>query len=470
MAPAEPGRYWNWYILAHVCRRWRQFLLSSPVYLGLQLLINRDSPVSDVLLHSPSLPLSIYYERDKDEQNGDDHELLPESLGDLGGVELALEQADRVQDIAILSNAEELLKFFSKMTKPAPLLETLRIESQDSRVTLPDDFLGGVAPSLRSIKIANVTPYFLSTSGLSHLDISFRGVDVNSSLQNSLLESVSSLHQLRSLVLGLWSFTEGIQAPPIQALTELSMLSEFRFLGLSPQFEAVLRRINAPALAKLNASFSDLTTITVPSLLRFVQNSPKLLNLGAIYVELSPDGGGIITCPSTLDDARIVLYSTPSEPRRTDVVNSSIAIACQLLSPVLSSANTLVVRRHWVPRPSLVSARARWIIRGVEWHAMLGAFSGASSVHVESALIPSFVSVLQESSGYGLLPNLKEFYLLFYSNDGQNPSNVLVKLEPFLNAHNTPEPVLKVLCTIIPHYREHSVLKHGRSGPKIHTL
>ncbi|KAI0267334.1 hypothetical protein BC834DRAFT_74322 [Gloeopeniophorella convolvens] len=352
------------------------------------------------------------------------------------------------------------------MTKTAPLLETLQIETQDSRVTLPDDFLGGVAPSLRSTRMTNVTPYLLATPGLTHLDISLRGVDVDNTFRDSLLENVSSLHQLRSLVLGLWSPTEGIQAPPIRTPTELPMLSNLRFLGLSPQFEAVLRRINTPALAKLDASFSDLTAITIPSLPRFVQSSPKLLTFSTIYVELSPDGGAIIACPSTLDGARIALYSTPAGSPRPDIVTSSIATACQLLSPILSSVNTLVIRRRWVPRPSLIYS-TQWVIRGLEWHAILGVFVGATSVHVESALTAAFADVLREPSGYGLLPNLKELYLLFYNNDRQNPSNVLVQLEPSLTARNTSESVLKVLCTIIPYYREYSVLKYGRSSFKI---
>ncbi|KAI0251684.1 hypothetical protein BJV78DRAFT_1209845 [Lactifluus subvellereus] len=56
---------WNlqlrWCKLAHVCRRWRYLIYRSPSHLNLHLLCTNGTPVADMLIHSPPLPLIINY-------------------------------------------------------------------------------------------------------------------------------------------------------------------------------------------------------------------------------------------------------------------------------------------------------------------------------------------------------------------------------------------------------------------------
>ena len=54
------GENW-WYKLAHVCQRWRELILGSAFYLGLSLVCTKSTPISDMLAHSPPLPLVIDY-------------------------------------------------------------------------------------------------------------------------------------------------------------------------------------------------------------------------------------------------------------------------------------------------------------------------------------------------------------------------------------------------------------------------
>ena len=54
------GENW-WYKLTHVCQRWRELILGSAFYLGLSLVCTKSTPISDMLAHSPPLPLVIDY-------------------------------------------------------------------------------------------------------------------------------------------------------------------------------------------------------------------------------------------------------------------------------------------------------------------------------------------------------------------------------------------------------------------------
>ena len=60
-----------WYKFAHVCQRWRCLILGSASHLGLCLVCAPCTPVSDMLAHSPPLPLII-------DHNHPNHELSPE--------------------------------------------------------------------------------------------------------------------------------------------------------------------------------------------------------------------------------------------------------------------------------------------------------------------------------------------------------------------------------------------------------
>jgi hypothetical protein len=88
-----------WYKLVHVCRRWWHLILSSPVRLGLHPVCTYDTPVADMLAHSPPLPLIITYL----DENRD------ASVEDEGAILLALQDRDRVRRIGLMVSARKLL-------------------------------------------------------------------------------------------------------------------------------------------------------------------------------------------------------------------------------------------------------------------------------------------------------------------------------------------------------------------------
>ncbi len=52
---------WNWHRLAHVCRTWRDIILSSSRHLNLELLCTHGTPVRKYLGYLPALPIVIYF-------------------------------------------------------------------------------------------------------------------------------------------------------------------------------------------------------------------------------------------------------------------------------------------------------------------------------------------------------------------------------------------------------------------------
>ena len=144
------GQRW-WYGIAHVCRRWRQLVLTSASHLGLCLVCTYGTPVADVLAHSPPFPIIIDY--------GDEDREVTEQ--DEEGILLALRRPRRLRHIRLWMPTSNLRKLVAVMNGEFPMLEYLYINpltSDDIGLSLPATFKG---PLLRHFSLRNVT-YSLS--------------------------------------------------------------------------------------------------------------------------------------------------------------------------------------------------------------------------------------------------------------------------------------------------------------------
>ena len=162
----EGGEQWAgerwWYRLAHVCQRWRNIILGSPSYLGLCLVCTYGTPVADMLLHSPPLPLIIDYEYDNIITAEDEKAIM-----------LALEQRDRVRRIRFDLPVLKLQKFIMAFDGEYPTLEHLILlgpyEEKREVLILPETFQ---TPHLRhlvidcSIQIPIRSPLLGTAAGL----------------------------------------------------------------------------------------------------------------------------------------------------------------------------------------------------------------------------------------------------------------------------------------------------------------
>ena len=138
----------EWIMLAHVCRRWRSVVFQSPLRLNLQLLCTRRTRARDTLDIWPPLPLII--------------RVFGRGRTGLDNINAALEHNDRVCKIQLswfTSPQLEYVTYSAAMQKPFPELTDLLLsiyKDDESGPILPDSFLGGTAPRLRSLVLDNV--------------------------------------------------------------------------------------------------------------------------------------------------------------------------------------------------------------------------------------------------------------------------------------------------------------------------
>ena len=146
----------SWQLLVHVCRRWRGLVFASPRRLNLRLWCK---PVTSVRMFLnvtsarmsldvwPALPLIIY-------GNGYAEDRVDTVIAEL-------EYSDRICQIEIYISwftTWEIEELWTAMQVPFPELTALRLVHDDSSSVpfLPDSFLCGSAPRLRSLALASI--------------------------------------------------------------------------------------------------------------------------------------------------------------------------------------------------------------------------------------------------------------------------------------------------------------------------
>src|SRR6266446_10619904 len=136
----DGGRWW--YKLAHVCQRWRNLILGSASHLRLSLVCTNGTPVANMLVHSPPLPLTVDY-HDEDGITAEDEE----------GLMLALEQRNRARHLRLSLTVGNLQKLVMAIDGEFPILEYLIVTSPmgDSTVLMLRETLQ--APRLKHLAL-----------------------------------------------------------------------------------------------------------------------------------------------------------------------------------------------------------------------------------------------------------------------------------------------------------------------------
>jgi len=153
-----------WQLLVHVCRRWRILVFASPRRLNLRLLCTPETPARDTVNIWPALPLLI---RGK----------ITSTAG-LDNIIIALGQRNRVCHVNLEGLADRQLEsILAAMQVPFPELTELTLLSPDEmQPVIPDSFLGGSAPQLRSFELKGIlfpglAQLLLSATHLVHLSL-----------------------------------------------------------------------------------------------------------------------------------------------------------------------------------------------------------------------------------------------------------------------------------------------------------
>jgi hypothetical protein len=202
-----------WFTLVHVYQRWRNFVFASSRRLGLQLVCTARTPVTKKLDVWPALPIVV-----------SQHALKPEGVQNIVA---ALKHTDRVCGINLDRISYWVLdKVLAVMQQPFPALKDLYLVSNTAESgtrKIPDSFLGGSTPHLRSLQLGG---------------IEFQG------LSNLLLSAVSLV------TLSLWSVPRFVP-PPSSTRFVFPALTRFMFQGYKQYLEDFVAQVDAPILSDI---------------------------------------------------------------------------------------------------------------------------------------------------------------------------------------------------------------------------
>jgi len=395
-----------WYTLVHVCRRWRYVVFESPRRLNLRLLCTYSTPVRETLDAWPALPIIIRKSVD------------PTSL--LAGADnilAALEHHNRVCHIDLWGVPSSLLERFATVTKePFPALTYLELWSNDESVpVLPDSFLGGSAPHLRTLYLIGI-PFpalpklLLSTNDLVNLDLSDTPHSGYISPE-AMVNCLTILIKLESLELGFRSprsRPKTNQRPPPRKRAVLPALTWFQFKGVSEYLEDFVSRIDAPLLHTIRVTMFNQLIFNISQFPRFICRAEEFEAITEAVVVLYDQSVKVTLYPQTGkgDRAMLALAISCSE---SDWQLSSLEQVCRSSLPLMFGLERLDIHedKYWGPH-------WRDDMESTQWLALFHPFIAVKDLYLSEQLALRVAHALQELARgrtTGVLPVLHNLFL-----------------------------------------------------------
>jgi hypothetical protein len=281
----------EWETLVHVCRRWRYVVFGSPHRLNLRLVCTAGTRVEETLDIWPAFPidLRVYDLQDSNEDN---------SIA-------TLELNDRICEIYVQSFAKgSFERFAASMQVPFPSLTDLSLSTFYLPLSaVPDSFLGGSAPGLRSLCLNGVTilglpNLLLSATSLIRLrleNMSHSG-HISPHVMADCLSSLGRLEELRIVFpLQYFPYQMDLRPPPLTR-TILRKLTSLSFQGMGEYLEVLFTWIDAPLheyiyIKLFNPVIFDISRISLfngrERLIQTFNQAHMRFNCGLLEVTLS---------------------------------------------------------------------------------------------------------------------------------------------------------------------------------------
>ncbi len=336
-----------WQSLVHVCRRWRCLVFGSPRHLNLQLFCAPETPARDALDVWPALPLIVR------------GYMTLSSVTD--NIIAALGQRNRVCQVYLSPIAGwQLEEVLAVMQVPFPELTelVLRLSSDDGPLpvipdsVIPDSFLGGSAPRLRSFGLSGISFPGLPNLLLSvpHL-VKLRLFDIPHSgyiSPEAMATCLSVLTSLDTFFLGFRFYfprsrsrpDRGNRHSPPMTRSILPGLSTIMFKGTSEYMDDLVARIDAPRLDELSITFYPQINFDTPHLVQFISRTPRFQEPNEAHVNLNPDAEVQLVWASDGHGSRlsVEIFCEESVPHP-----SSIAQVYPMCSPSLLTVENLLL-------------------------------------------------------------------------------------------------------------------------------
>jgi hypothetical protein len=407
--------YDGWQTLVHVCRRWRCIVFASPRRLDLKLYCTRQRLVkSETLNIWPELPIVIHANDIKSKDN------VTNIIAGLG------QHTDRVCKIYLAGHFQDsLLKEVAKIDKPFPALTSLRLFSWRQNVpVLPDSFLGGSAPRLRSLDLAGI-PYpsigKLLSSTTNLVELSLWGIPHSGYISpETIVPILSTLSRLESLQLGLKHPRSRTQRasrhPPPITRTVFSNLTFLNLSGDIEYLEDILSQIETPMLNRSSFRIFNQLVFDTPLLGHFILRTETFMRIHTACLEFHSWGVRIRLSEQGVHG---------TDPMMLNILCKPLDWQLSAVAQVLNSLSTLECLKIAVPHEDLQGE-----IEVTQWQELLHPFTSVTLMDENSArLIAPALHYLAERETEGL-PALQ--HLRLATEDWQPSGPVKEAIEKFI--------------------------------------
>ena len=386
-----------WHPLVHVCQRWRNIVFGSPLRLNLLLHCTAGRPVREKLDVWPDLPILIC-------------QYDPPTCGvTVDNILAAFEHKDRVCGIVFRHISNSLWENVSAVMQVSlPALTRLDLVSEDEAMSIvPDSFLGGSAPRLRSLHMARIPfPGFprLISHATELVNLELYGIPQSGYISpDTKVACLYTLTSLKSLHLEFKSPRPRPRGrPPPQTRSVLPALAYFSFRGVSEYLEDLVARIDAPLLGELYITFFYQLKLDIPQLVRFMNRTPNL---------------------KTHNKAQLTFFNDSAQAQFGPTKQFSMRTKCKpsdwqlsFLEQVCNSSLSLIPSLECLYICEGIDSRSGWQedIEGSQWLELLHGFMTVKSVYLSEGVVPRIVPALQElieQNQTEVLPALKGLYL-----------------------------------------------------------
>jgi hypothetical protein len=390
-----------WPTLTHVCRRWRQIVLGSPLGLRLRLYCTYGTPVLESLECWPPLPLIVNY-GGSDTPGPEDEE----------NIIAALKQSDRVSSVN-LAVTNSLLENISVISEPFSELEELVLLSRDNRqLALPSAFRSG--PRLRTLHLTRIAiptlPQLLSLStGLVNLRL-HESPNVKDFSPDAFADALAGLTQLETLslhFLSLPSRRSFLSLPPQSGeRAVLSALTCLEYRGTSKYLDSVVARIDAPHLEDIDITFFSQPTMDASHLGRFIEVVEMQTLLSEADIQTSAHSISIsFSKPGAPTQFRLQISC-----KRLDWQLSSMTQIFNHLSPFLFRTTDLGILSTQLPSVKDDTDSEQWV-------ELIRTFGGANCFRIAGAYVMDILCALRPAKGTHtidaiVLPALRDLRVL----------------------------------------------------------
>ena len=399
----------NWMTLIHVCRRWRSIVFQSPRHLNLRLHCTPKKQMRDTLDIWPPLPLVIR-----------DFFTTSSRASVVYNFIAALEHNDRVYQIKL--NSSQTLKNvvdLAALQKPFSELTHLKLGTYNNDgPMLPDSFLGGATPRLRSLVLFRIPfpglPNLLSSA--THLvELNLHNIPPSGYIPPEVMAtSLSSLTSLEKLSLRFRTPRPGMALdgqsplPPPPTRSVLPSLIKIDFKGASKYLEEILARIDAPRLKRLRLTVFDEFVFDTPQLFQFISRRPTLRAPEKCQVTFSSNFIVLKFLSQTFDYGALIV-EIPCTGLGLQQLSSFEQICASSLPPLSMLEDLYLVHED----PALPPY---WLdnVDDMLWLRLLHPFAAVKNLYLYKKLVSRVTPALQELVGERtteVLPALENIFL-----------------------------------------------------------